>query len=315
MVLLERLQFQLGTKCNQFGFKNNLGTDMCVFTLKQIIEYYNQRSSPVYVCYLDASKAFDRINHWCLFKKLINRNIDMVVIRLLVFWYSNQTFCVRWGNIYSQFFSVSNGVRQGGIMSPVLFNIYMDDLSTQLNNCQIGCSLNGTLINHLMYADDTCIIAPSPSALHKLLGTCAEFAQENFVKFNESKTKFMCFKPKKLSDLSIPELYLNNKPISCVSTCKYLGVVVSDNLDDDDDIFRQVRSMYTRGNMLINKFRSCSYTVKLQLFKSYLSSAYCCQLWCIHRHATYTKSVVAYNNIFRKLFSIQRGVSMSAIYM
>ena len=55
-------------------------------------------------------------------------------------------------------------------MFPVLFNIYMDDLSVCLNNSTIGCSMNGVITNHIMYADETCIIAPSPSALHKLLG-------------------------------------------------------------------------------------------------------------------------------------------------
>ena len=165
LLLLDRLQFQLETSSNQFGFKSKHGTDMCVYTLKQITEYYNQRSSPVYICYLDASKTFDRINHWCLFKKLIKRNIDVTLIRLLIFWYCQQTFCVRWGNQFSQFFTVSNGVRQGGIMSPVLFNIYMDELSCNLNQSYIGCSMNGMIINHLMYADDTCIITPSHSAI------------------------------------------------------------------------------------------------------------------------------------------------------
>ena len=51
-------------------------------------------------------------------------------------------------------------------MSPVLFNTYIDDLSSALNNSMIGCSFNGVLDNHLMYADDTCVIAPSPSALY-----------------------------------------------------------------------------------------------------------------------------------------------------
>ena len=78
---------------------------------------------------------------------------------------------------------------QGGIISPVLFNSYMDDLSVCLNNCKIGCSMNDVISNHIMYADDTCIIAPSPSAVHTLLGMCVNFAQSNFVKFNESKTK------------------------------------------------------------------------------------------------------------------------------
>ena len=65
---------------------------VCVFTLKQITENHNQRSSQVYICYLDASNEFDRI------KKLIKYNIDVILIRLLIFWYCQQTFCVRWGD-------------------------------------------------------------------------------------------------------------------------------------------------------------------------------------------------------------------------
>jgi len=69
-------------------------------------------------------------------------------------------------------------------MSPVCFNIYMDDLSVCHNNSKIGCSMNGVITNHILYANDTCIIAPSPSALYKLFGMCVNFAQSNFVKFN-----------------------------------------------------------------------------------------------------------------------------------
>jgi len=58
---------------------------MCVFSLKEVIDYCNSRSSPVCVCYPDACKAFDRINHWCLFKKRIHRGIDVMLIRLLAF--------------------------------------------------------------------------------------------------------------------------------------------------------------------------------------------------------------------------------------
>jgi len=86
LILLDRLHDKLGTVCNQFGFKSKHGTDMCVFSLKQVIEYYNSRSSLVYVCDLDASKAFDRMNHWCLFKELIHRGIDVMLIQLLYFF-------------------------------------------------------------------------------------------------------------------------------------------------------------------------------------------------------------------------------------
>jgi len=99
LILLDRLHDKLGTAYNQVGFKSKHGTDMCVFSLKQVIEYYNSRSSLVYVCYIDASKAFDSINYWCLLKQFIHRCIDVVLIRLLVFWYNQQTCCVRWGNL------------------------------------------------------------------------------------------------------------------------------------------------------------------------------------------------------------------------
>ena len=70
---------------------------------------------------------------------------------------------------------------------PGLLHIYMDELSYEINRCNIGSSLNGTLINHIMYADSTCIIASSPSAMQRLLTICADFADSNFVLFNGTK--------------------------------------------------------------------------------------------------------------------------------
>ena len=106
--------------------------------------------------FLDASKAFDRVEHWSLFKKLIDRNVPLVVVRLLVHWYRQQTLCVKWGRNTSSFFTVTNGVRQGGILSPFLFTLYVDDLSHRLNNSKVGCHINNVCINHLFYADDLC---------------------------------------------------------------------------------------------------------------------------------------------------------------
>ena len=77
----------LFTSDNQFGFKQKLSTDLCIYTVKCIIQYYNYYSSPVYTCLPDASNAFDRINHWAMFKQLIFRNVPIILIRILCFWY------------------------------------------------------------------------------------------------------------------------------------------------------------------------------------------------------------------------------------
>ena len=122
---------------------------------------------------LDASKAFDRVNFWLLFNKLITRSIPLFIVRILAVWYTHQKMCIRWGNAYSSSFSVYNGVKQCGILSPILFNVYMDDLSVLLNSSNIGGRIGNIFPNHLCYADDLCLISLSSAGMQKLLGLCS----------------------------------------------------------------------------------------------------------------------------------------------
>ena len=84
-ILLNRCETYLYTNDNQFGFKEGHSTDMCIFTLLQFIDYYKSKCTNIYVTFLDASKAFDRLNHWLLFKKLLNRGMPIYIVRILIF--------------------------------------------------------------------------------------------------------------------------------------------------------------------------------------------------------------------------------------
>ena len=99
------------------------------------------------------------------------------IVRLLCYWYDRQAMCVRWGNSLSDPFHVNNGVRQGGILSPYLFNVYMDDLSQSLNCCKTGCLSGEIMINHLMYADDLVLLSPSATGLRELLLACEKYSK------------------------------------------------------------------------------------------------------------------------------------------
>ena len=123
-ILLDRLSVYLCTSDNQFGFKAKHSTDLCIYALKEMVENYRRQNSTVLIGFIDASKAFDRINHSKLFLKLHQRGVPDTFIRILSYWYSNQSMQIKWGNVVSAPFGTSNGVQQGGLLSPCLFNIY-----------------------------------------------------------------------------------------------------------------------------------------------------------------------------------------------
>ena len=89
---------------------------------------------------LDASKAFDRVNYCKLFGELLKRDISPIVLRLLLYMYTSQTLRVKWGHTVSNYFTVRSGVKQGGVLSPLLFAIYTDSLLKRLEESGVGIS-------------------------------------------------------------------------------------------------------------------------------------------------------------------------------
>ena len=151
-VRLLKCETFLETCSKQFGFEMSHSTEMCIYVLKEMIEHYKSCNTSVFVTFLDASKAYDKIDHWLQ--------------------YSHQEMYIRLGNVCSNKFYVTNGVKQGGILSPALFNVYMNNLRVTLNQSGIGGSFGDNLVNHICYTDDLCLIALSSSGMQHLLDLC-----------------------------------------------------------------------------------------------------------------------------------------------
>ncbi len=94
---------------------------------------------------------------------------------------------VRWGDAMSDPFHVTNGVRQGHILSPFLFNVYMNELSNKLNGCKVGCLISELLINHLMYADDLVIFCSYSAGLQQMLKICSEYGVELMLNLTQKR--------------------------------------------------------------------------------------------------------------------------------
>ena len=112
--------------------------------------------------------------------------------------------------IFACFFTVSNGVRQGGILSPWLFAVYVDDISKQLSDARSGCFIVHWCINHVMYADDICLLAPSALGLQKFLEMYYDFSQDNAIIFISLKSVYIVFRSKRYK-LFCPPVYLHEE--------------------------------------------------------------------------------------------------------
>ena len=145
---------------------------LCIYVLKEMIEYLKSHNSSVFVTFLDASKDYDKIDYWQLFNKLLHIHVPVFIVNILVYWFPRQEMFIRWGNTCSTKFLVTDGVKQGGILSPCLFNVYMNNLSLSLNSSGIGGSLGDNIINQLCYADDLCLISLCSSGMLHLLDIC-----------------------------------------------------------------------------------------------------------------------------------------------
>ena len=225
IVLEEQQDFCLFTDLLQFGLKK-ASTVVCASLLKETIKYYNENNTDCYSLLLNASKAFDLVDYMKLFNTLLVRDRKMctLVLRLLMNIYLNQQIHVKWNSTISMKSSISNGVKQGGYLSPSLFSVYLNKLIQILRKCNIGCRYGNHYMGVYCYADDLSLLSPTFTGLQEMLKICELYANNYDIILNAKKSQLLYFG---CNSSIIPDtanlVMQNGQSIQYVDKCSHLG--------------------------------------------------------------------------------------------
>ena len=283
-ILLGRMRRNLRPEISkaQFGFVPDKGTRNAIFTLSMLVERCVEVQRDIYLCFIDYSKAFDKVKHEELFNMLAALDTDGKDLRLVRNLYWEQEAAVRIGGEHSQYKPIKRGVRQGCVMSPDLFNFYSENILRNLDN-SAGLRVNGETINNIRYADDTVLIAESETDLQKLLDITVEESDKLGLSLNVKKTECMVVTKKKI--IPACNLVSNNHTIKQVSKFKYLGYMITSDGRCTTEVKKRIAMAKDAFRNLspILKNRNILMQTKLRVLKSYVWSMlfYGCESWTI----------------------------------
>ena len=275
---------RLNLDCLQFGYQPNVSTNMCTWVAVETIQYFLRNGSEVYVCALDMSKAFDRVKHSVLFQKLLDRDLPDIYVRLLIYMYREQIARVRWNKHESKEFALNNGVKQGAVLSAILYCLYVDDLYQLLRKQKYGCWVKGEYHGILGYSDDILLQAPSVSALKNMLKTCEDFAMEYNLQFstnpNPTKSKCKCIRFGSINKEEEESLMLCGNALPWVNKIAHLGTTITNEKDVLAKDVMQKRAAYiNRNSELQQEFHFSHPRSLVNINGIYNSSFYGCVLW------------------------------------
>ena len=311
--ILKTMFFEhLSTSQYQFGFKKSNSTVHALHCLRETVTHYVNNGSRVFCTFLDASKAFDRLVHSGLFLKLMQRNVPLMFLNIIISWYDNLKCCVKWGDQYSDWFFITAGVRQGGILSPDFYSIYVDCLIQKLKDSKKGCYFRKYFASAFFYADDMVILSPSIHGLAALLKLCEDYCDEWDICLNGKKSKNLYFG--KRIDISF-ELCLNGNIIEWVNEWVYLGVTLKSGKVFDCSVKDRIRKFFRCANSILRIDGRSNDMVMPRLLEAHCVPllTYAIEIIYVSNRDERRQLRVAYNSLYRKIFHYRWTESVSAL--
>ena len=247
----------------QAGFRQGRGCTDQVFTLRSIINKHLDKDKKVYCAFMDLEKAYDRVVREELWKVLSVYGLDEQLIQGVKSLYCESKACVRVGEELTDWFDISMGVRQGCVMSPSLFNLYIDSCVKKLADDECGIRMDSTIVTCLMYADDAVLLASDDIQLQSLVTRMSEVCLEKHLRMNADKCKVMVVE--KNECITKCEIKLDSVALEQVNEFLYLGSLISRNGKTEDDMKRRVNMADRMNGALMNVIRNKNISKKARV--------------------------------------------------
>ena len=291
----------LGLDELQFAYQTGCSTVMCTWAALETIDYYLKQGTEVFTCATDMSKAFDLTLHSLMFRKMLSAGVSAILVRLLIYIYSNQLANVCWNGEFSKSFTIKNGCGQGKVLAAIAYCMYCEELFQTLRRKRSGCWIMGKFRGIFGYSDDNWLLAPSISALQDMILTCQEFAATHNLKFStdpipsKCKTKCMAFLKQ---ERALPSVVLCGNPLPWVDRLMHLGNLVSNRIDGcQADMNLKIARYIDKNCSICQEFNFAHPSSKIILNRIYNCHFSGCQLWNLFSQgaekffSTYNRSI------------------------
>ena len=218
--------------------------------------------------FIDLTKAYDSIQRQLLWFKMSELGIDGKMMRTLNSLYENVKSCFKINNMRTRFFEVNVGLKQGCLLSPLLFNFYIDDLTDKLNFVSSGILINEERVNILMYADDILVLAENENDLQALLDIITVWCKDNRLPLNAEKSKVVYFRNPSMPKTK-NKFYYENKELCLSDSYMYHGLLFTEFLDFNIMAKTVVQSASRALGLLIAKSKQAGGFTYSTLTKSF----------------------------------------------
>ena len=165
-----------------------------LYVLDSIIHYSFAKDKEIYACFIHMAKAFDSVNRDLLGSKLISYNLGIRLFNAYISMYENNVTKILIYDKCTEWFPIKVGVRQGDNLSPILFNLFLNQLATDIKNANLGVDVKGKNIEILLYADDIVLFTDKCVNLQKMIDIVYTSCSKWRLKVNINKTKILHFR-------------------------------------------------------------------------------------------------------------------------